>query len=321
MANPEHVAILQQGVEAWNSWRRLPKAPTLIDVSGFNFTGVHDLTDYDLSGVHVEGAVFSNANMTRINFHKAHLMKANFEGAVCEGCIFSGADLRSASLQRGQFPGTNFRGANLAESHLANANFTKADFRGSDLSFADINTANLSHITVGDETRLSNVRVGTLDPPCREREQTVVLGRRDFISNWSRLRTIGRFPFFTVSWAAFVISLLVVNMIGFLNHQELLDFIDYPIPIPERMGWIIFSSVLLIAGSTLYHVYCPQRVQHFSETTWVEEHKNSRLHYLGEMLRRRRLQETTAVLFWSGALIAVMLTWERLVAAAVYILF
>jgi hypothetical protein len=38
MANPEHLAILNQGVESWNSWRSA-ESGTFVDLTGADFSG------------------------------------------------------------------------------------------------------------------------------------------------------------------------------------------------------------------------------------------------------------------------------------------
>ena len=56
MANDEHVAILKQGVAAWNKWREQnPDIPP--DLGGANFRGAN-LRGTDLSGANSAGLSF-----------------------------------------------------------------------------------------------------------------------------------------------------------------------------------------------------------------------------------------------------------------------
>jgi hypothetical protein len=52
MANPEHLAILKQGVDVWNEWRKQEKHV------------VPDLSDADLKGADLIEASLSHANLT-----------------------------------------------------------------------------------------------------------------------------------------------------------------------------------------------------------------------------------------------------------------
>jgi uncharacterized protein YjbI with pentapeptide repeats len=71
MANDEHVALLKQGVTAWNAWRsRNPHV-------------VADLT---------------RANLREVDLSGANLIEADLHGANLRGADLSGADLRSADL-------------------------------------------------------------------------------------------------------------------------------------------------------------------------------------------------------------------------------
>ena len=69
MANPEHLAILNQGVEVWNKWR-CENSGVIIDLSSAN------LYQADLS--------FANlyqANLYQANLSGANLIWANLTGA------------------------------------------------------------------------------------------------------------------------------------------------------------------------------------------------------------------------------------------------
>ena len=69
MANEEHLAILQRGVDVWNAWRE--KNPDIIP----NLRGV------DLSGADLQGANLSKANLAFANLKGANITGANIEDA------------------------------------------------------------------------------------------------------------------------------------------------------------------------------------------------------------------------------------------------
>src|SRR5262245_45963814 len=87
MANPEHLQILQQGVEAWNRWRYYENRDIPPDLSQA------DLSQADLSQANLSRAYFSQANLSRADL--------------------SGADLTGAYLSRGQLVETIFGNTNL----------------------------------------------------------------------------------------------------------------------------------------------------------------------------------------------------------------
>jgi hypothetical protein len=62
MANEEHVALLRQGVEVWNAWRR--ENPDIRpDLCRADLTAA-DLGDAHLRGADLDGTVFMNVNLT-----------------------------------------------------------------------------------------------------------------------------------------------------------------------------------------------------------------------------------------------------------------
>ncbi|WP_300000208.1 pentapeptide repeat-containing protein [Anabaena sp. AL09] len=79
MANPEHLAILKQGVGVWNEWRE--ENPDIIP----------DLTEADL-----RGANLSDADLRDANLSNADLSNADLSGILC------GADLSRADLRGGR---------------------------------------------------------------------------------------------------------------------------------------------------------------------------------------------------------------------------
>ena len=162
MANPEHLAILKQGVEQWNKWRQ-------------HFDAKPDLSEADLSGARLDGASLWGANLHGANLHgayldganlrKADLRAANINGAGLSGADLSATDLSEADLGyatliganlsgrtnlRGAFLfGADLNGASLSEAHLNGANLSKASLRGTNFDRADLEAAEFGAARAG----------------------------------------------------------------------------------------------------------------------------------------------------------------------------
>ena len=102
MANPEHIALLRQGVPEWNDWRKnnpsiepdlsedtLPEKLVGADLSRCNLMGsrlvAHDLTGVNLfhanlSGADLTGSRLAGANLTLAELTNAKLMEADIVG-------------------------------------------------------------------------------------------------------------------------------------------------------------------------------------------------------------------------------------------------
>jgi hypothetical protein len=137
MANPDHLEILQQGVEAWNDWRvkdALQTTPDLRDA---------DLVEEDFSGIFL-----NNADLRHVRFDMANLSQANIGASD-----LSKASLWDANLHRASLSNSKLVEANLGDADLTEANLTGADLRNADLSLvkaskailygADLSGANL----------------------------------------------------------------------------------------------------------------------------------------------------------------------------------
>ncbi len=125
-SNPEHIAILKQGVEVWNKWRE--KNPNVFV----------NLENMDLSGIDL-----SKANLKLVSFWMSNLKGANLNRCNAEKTKFWGANLEGVDLFDSYLKGTRFYGANLKGAKLAKADLENAEFQGADLENAQLWEANL----------------------------------------------------------------------------------------------------------------------------------------------------------------------------------
>ena len=91
MANDEQLAILRQGVEAWNKWRD-EYYGDLNDRSNTNLIGA------DFSGADLSKTVLVGADLSRVNLSKANLTEADLTGADLSGASLIEANLNKANL-------------------------------------------------------------------------------------------------------------------------------------------------------------------------------------------------------------------------------
>jgi hypothetical protein len=147
VANPEHVEILKQGVEAWNKWREAN--PTIIP----------DLTN--LRRAALNHAVPEDADLTSANLSGAALSSANLGGAALNRAVLEDADLTSANLSDADLPdavlsGAILSGADLSSAVLSSANLSGAALNHAVLHDADLGGAVLSEAVLAD-TVFANV--------------------------------------------------------------------------------------------------------------------------------------------------------------------
>jgi uncharacterized protein YjbI with pentapeptide repeats len=144
MANPDHIAQLEKGVEAWNAWR--DENPDIgPDLSEADFTwackahlGKANLKETDLSEADLIGANLSEANLIRAKLIAANLTDANLSGANLWG-----ANLMDANLSEADLTGAYLSGADLSHAYLLKAHLSKANLRDADLALARLTEANL----------------------------------------------------------------------------------------------------------------------------------------------------------------------------------
>ncbi len=152
MANPAHLAMLQQGIDRWNTWRREHHAlrPDLCEA---NLLGV-EMSGVNFSETNLQGAILTWANLSYANFRHADLRDAhlsrtdlshtNFEGAVLVGTDLRWASLRGADLSEADVSEADLGEADLSQTNLSRTNFTHADLSGAHLGRASLIGTNLS---------------------------------------------------------------------------------------------------------------------------------------------------------------------------------
>jgi TIR domain/Pentapeptide repeats (8 copies) len=131
MANEEHLAILKQGVEAWDRWRNKSKE-------------IPDLEGGDLCGVKLKDANLCGANLEKANFYGANLENANLSDANLKHADLIAADLSHANLNQANLSFAELHAADLIDANLSSANLIGAVFTGTDLTGANFESAIVS---------------------------------------------------------------------------------------------------------------------------------------------------------------------------------
>jgi uncharacterized protein YjbI with pentapeptide repeats len=157
MANDEHVALLKQGVDAWNVWRN--ENPGINpDLGAADLSGA-DLNGADLHGANLRGANLRGANLRGANLSEANLVHANFIDAYLGGANLSGANLH----------GTDLHGANLSNADLRGADLERATLVNTILSGADLTDSHIYGISAWslelEGTKQQNLVITQRDEP------------------------------------------------------------------------------------------------------------------------------------------------------------
>lgn len=153
MANPEHLAILKQGVEVWNKWfeknRNIQPDLSGIDLRRAQLKEIKlwqaNLEDTDFYEANLIGSYLIGANLAYTDFQQAELRRATLSGTDLREAIIRSADLREAQLI-----GANLSRMNLSNMRFSDANLKSANLDGADLNYAKLQHANLDGATLND---------------------------------------------------------------------------------------------------------------------------------------------------------------------------
>jgi hypothetical protein len=157
VADVIHIELLEQGVRAWNQWRRgdLSLRPDLsgADLRGkelvyANFTG-SDLSGADLSGTKMKQVYLTHANLSGAKMKGAELLRVDFRAANLSETDMEDALLHEAIFARTVLYRTVLRGADLRDSIWINAFLQEVDLTGADMTGADLTGATLNEVKAG----------------------------------------------------------------------------------------------------------------------------------------------------------------------------
>jgi len=150
MADNNQIAILSQGVEAWNKWRE-ENPDVLIDLKNAKLMHMNlenaNLAKADLTEANLSFTNFKNANLVFSNLESAIFYFANFEGANFAAAHLKNAYLEDANLAGARLSGANLKNAILANSNLKNAYLVDAHLEGTNLNAVNFKNANLSSVS------------------------------------------------------------------------------------------------------------------------------------------------------------------------------
>jgi len=164
MANSEHLALVQQGVEVWNSWYKKHKhvIPDLAqaNLSSLNLSGINFkkaiLKQANFSNTDLSKSQLNNANLEKVNLLGANLDSTNFKGANLDFAILSKATTNRQTVMLDKYLrvheivnniGTN---KDLAGVDLSNSNLFKANLSNAELSHAKLVNVNLSNANLNN---------------------------------------------------------------------------------------------------------------------------------------------------------------------------
>jgi hypothetical protein len=133
MANEEQLAILRQGVEVWNQWRK-ENPYALVDLSRAN------LIQAILAGADLSRAILITANLTGANLIAADLAGANLIAANFTGADLTKADLSSADIRGANLTGADLSGADLYAVQALLTNFSETRLTGTCIQDWNINS-------------------------------------------------------------------------------------------------------------------------------------------------------------------------------------
>jgi TIR domain/Pentapeptide repeats (8 copies) len=141
MANPEHVAKLKEGRDAWNAWRETSDERP--DLSGLKLEGD------SLDGYNLSSADFSGAVLNSVSFRLASCNDSSFEGATLSDVVFL------AELYR-----SNFRGSFISFTVFHLCPLDESDFTEAMLLYNSFASGSLRDVRGLDATQDSHNSIG-----------------------------------------------------------------------------------------------------------------------------------------------------------------
>ena len=165
MANPKHLAILKQGVEVWNEWRKC-NPDVIPDLEGANIDGIQQVRRShlksgsklivglkDLSGINLRGAKLRGSTWAFVNFRGADLSNLQLRVVTLHSCV-----LTETCLNNSLFLYTFLGNCGLSRTDFSMSSFAYTVFSNCNLDDA-IGLEKATHLgpsTIGIDTILDS---------------------------------------------------------------------------------------------------------------------------------------------------------------------
>ena len=140
MANPEHLAWLEEGPAKWNARRQ--SKPFRPDLQSANISKVFGAEDRDYihstqranaRGINLSLANLKDSNLVNIDFTGAHFVQTDLSGASLVNSLFTKAIFCKTTLRDAKLNSADFNEAKFFLSELDKAQFIESDLREAQL--------------------------------------------------------------------------------------------------------------------------------------------------------------------------------------------
>jgi uncharacterized protein YjbI with pentapeptide repeats len=148
MANEEHLHLLKQGIQGWNTWRKMH--PEIRP----------DLSNCYLNGLDLRGALLNDGDCSYTDFNNANLSQADLKRANLIYTSFDYANLSEANLSQTMLIETSLNGADLSRANLSGADLTGSELCGTIFIDTNVNRADFSDCIMC-QTVLGDVNLST----------------------------------------------------------------------------------------------------------------------------------------------------------------
>lgn len=238
MANPKHVEILKQGVNAWNQWRK--ENPDIIP----------DLSDLECLGNEFSETIlwrkeknwWSKVDCGYLDLAGANFAHANLANAILFNANLTGADLNRANLKETGLFGANLTSANLNRAKLGEAQVFGAIFKDADLTLVEFSPRGGSYCAARFEGCYGSERFRrhALHEAFIEEFKYSLDGRVRFLVNvWSVIADCGRTPWRWLCWAV-VFCLYYAGIYLGLGVKAF----DFDTSLPFNFGSTLYYSIV-----------------------------------------------------------------------------
>ncbi|MCH8344697.1 MAG: pentapeptide repeat-containing protein [Planctomycetes bacterium] len=253
-----------------------------------------------------------------LNLRDAQLDFADLSGSVFNaGCVLTGASLKRAKLS----------GASL---QLNPAPLDGTDFSGADLSLCDFGGSIVGRAIFIGTKGLYGPRKARDIGQWKHTEEAVVRRRWESLFGsqlfaWDKMRTIRSLHLRAASYFTFLIIVIYVGVARWYQHEvdALQDWarqhmdddssaltawiaaIPDNLPVPSPFVLQLFAIVFLAVAATIYSYACPDIIQEWSRTKWVDEQDEAELEYRAAAFGYRWWRYICAFFYWPGALYTI----------------
>lgn len=296
-----------------------------------------------------KSCLFVGPFISNIKFIGCEFQNCIFLGVFIRQCEFFSCSLIQCSMVNSGFLNgklenckiDNLKPYGFKEIKLSNLMLVKVSIENQDMNLIDVGGSYAEELTLKRVRNLKHLAYRGLPRSERPWLDQIIepeLSKIDKFVNWEKLKAFSKLPLFSISYFALLATPAVLWIMAiYNNHVDITrSFLEkmpppwdvaatnlirrlHPLPLPALSFWFFVGTVAIAIGSSVFALFCPDRIKEFTKRGWLDQIRGSILAYDPLSLSMPWARITCGITLLAGSVIVFCIISYKIISVGVYI--